>query len=330
MQHPRRLALTGIFLGLTLALTGALLRAEGATYPTKPITLVVTFPPGGGADTIARPLASVAQQHLGQPMVVVNKAGGGGAVGTQFAANAKPDGYTVLYSLNALTELPQIDELLGRTPAFKREQFIPIGQVAVSPFAIMVNAETRWHTFQAFVDEAKQKPDELQYASAGVYSTTHIMWERILQATGMRLRHVPTTGGGPIMMAVLGKHVDISHCVVPVVCAPQVDAGKIRLLAMTSAERHPAYPEVPTLRELGYDVTHTIWHALMVPAGTPPEVVATLRRGLKAMVEDATFQAALQKLGERPQYLDAEALERFLEEDYRKNGAVLRQIIKKE
>jgi tripartite-type tricarboxylate transporter receptor subunit TctC len=319
-----------VYLMLLFAMVtcGLRLDAEGATYPTKAITLVVTFPPGGGADTIARPLASVAQPHLGQPLVVLNKPGGGGAVGTQHVANAKPDGYTLLYSLNALTELPQIDELLGRLPAFKKEQFIPIGQVAVSPFAIMVNAETRWQTFQEFVTEAKQKPDELQYASAGVYSTTHIMWERLLQATGMRLRHFPTTGGGPIMMAVLGKNVDISHCVVPVVCAPQVEAGKIRLLAVTTEERHPAYPDVPTLRELGYDLTHAIWHAVMAPAGTPPEVVATLRRGLKAMVDDDTFKESLQKLGERPQYLNSEALAQFLERDYQKIGSILRQIIK--
>jgi tripartite-type tricarboxylate transporter receptor subunit TctC len=313
---------------LTVVVSGTFTTAEGATYPTKAITLVVTFPPGGGADTIARPLASAAQPHLGQPMVVLNKPGGAGAVGTQQVANAKPDGYTLLYSLNALTELPQIDELLGRPLAFKREQFIPIGQVAVSPFAIMVNAETRWQTFQDFVAEAKQKPDELQYASAGVYSTTHIMWERILQATGMQLRHLPTTGGGPIMMAILGKTVEISHCVVPVVCAPQVEAGKIRLLAVTSEERHPVYPEVPTLRELGYHVTHAIWHAVLVPVGTPPDIVATLRRGLKAMVDDDAFKAALHKLGERPQYLDSTALEQFLEQDYQKVGVVLRQIIK--
>lgn len=319
----------GVRLGclFLLCILGILHIAEGATYPSKAITLVVTFPPGGGADTIARPLASVAQAHLGQPMVVLNKPGGAGAVGTQHVGNAKPDGYTLLYSLNALNELPQIDELLKRPVAFKPEQFIPIGQVAVSPFAIMVNAETRWQTFPEFVAEARQKPDELQYASAGVYSTTHIMWERILRATDMRLRHFPTTGGGPIMMAILGKNVDISHCVVPVVCAPQVEAGKIRLLALTSEQRHPAYPEVPTLRELGYDVTHVIWHAVLAPRGTPPEVVNTLRRGLKAMTDDEAFRASLSKLGERVQYLDSAALEEFLRQDYQKVGGILRQIV---
>jgi tripartite-type tricarboxylate transporter receptor subunit TctC len=328
-MQQQGLVIVGLLCFFTLVTSGQLPDAEAATYPSKAITLVVTFPPGGGADTIARPLASVAQPHLGQPLIVLNKPGGAGAVGTQYVANAKPDGYTLLYSLNALTELPQIDELLGRPAAFKKDQFIPLGQVAVSPFAIMVNAETRWQTFQEFVAEAKQKPDELQYASAGVYSTTHIMWERILQATGMRLRHFPTTGGGPIMMAVLGKNVDISHCVVPVVCAPQVEAGKIRLLAVTTEERHPVYPDVPTLRELGYDLTHAIWHAVLVPANTPPEIVATLRRGLKAMVDDAAFKEALQKLGERPQYLNGEALTQFLEQDYHKVGAILRQIITK-
>jgi tripartite-type tricarboxylate transporter receptor subunit TctC len=113
------------------------------------------------------------------------------------------------------------------------------------------------------------------------------------------------------------------------VCAPQVEAGKIRLLAMTSAERHPAYPEIPTLRELGYDVTHAIWHAVLTPAGTSPEVVTALRRGLQAMVEDEAFKTSLQKLGEQPQYMNAEAFGQFLEQDYQKLGSILRQIIKK-
>jgi tripartite-type tricarboxylate transporter receptor subunit TctC len=193
----------------------------------------------------------------------------------------------------------------------------------------MVHAESPWKTFQEFVAAARQKPDAFQYASAGVYSTTHIMWERILQATGLPLRHMPTTGGGPIMTAVLGKHVEIGHCVVPAVCAPQVAAGKIRLLAMTSAERHPAYPEVPTLRELGYDVVHSIWHALMVPAGTPPEIVTRLRQGFKAMVQDDAFKALMDKLGERVQYMSGEDFEKFWEQDYQQLGEVLRHIIKK-
>ncbi len=324
-----RRTLVVISLMLWLAAGASILVGEGAAYPTKPITLVVSFPPGGGADTVGRPLASVAHQHLGQPMVVINKAGGGGAVGAQFVANSRPDGYTVLHALNTVSELPQVDELLGRTPAFKKEQFIPIGQVAVTPFAVIVNAESRWKTFQEFVTEARQKPDEFQYASAGVYSTTHFMWELILKSTATRVRHMPTTGGGPIMMAVLGKHVDIGHCVMPAVCAPQVEAKKIRLLAVTSDKRLPAYPDVPTLKELGYDVTHSIWHALMVPAGTPPEAIAKLRHGLKGMVEDEAFKALMAKLGERIQYMSGEEFEKFWAEDYRKVGTLLRQIIKK-
>jgi tripartite-type tricarboxylate transporter receptor subunit TctC len=313
----------------TVSVGGSFVVPDAAAYPTKPITLVIPFPPGGGTDTVGRPLASVAHNHLGQPMVVINKAGGSGAVGAQYVANAKPDGYTILHGLNVLTELPQVDQLLGRTPAFKKEQFIPIGQVTVTPFAVMVNAESRWKTFGDFVAEARQKPDEFQYASAGVYSTTHFMWEMILKATNLRVRHMPTTGGGPIMMAVLGKHVDISHCVMPAVCAPQVEAKKIRLLAVTTDKRLPAYPDVPTLKELGYDVTHSIWHTWMVPAGTPPEVVAKLRQGLKAMVEDEAFKALMAKLGERIQYMSGEDFQKFWDDDYRKVGTLLKDLIKK-
>jgi tripartite-type tricarboxylate transporter receptor subunit TctC len=326
MTSRTRLVIAVILL-LGVASSGSV--AQGAAYPTKPITLVVPFPPGGGTDTVGRPLASVAHNHLGQPMVVINKGGGGGAVGAQFVANAKPDGYTVLHAINTVSEIPQIDELLGRTPAFKKEQLIPIGQVAVTPFALIVNTESRWKTFQEFVAEARQKPDEFQFASAGVYSTTHVMWEMILKATGLKVRHMPTTGGGPVMVAVLGKHVDIGHCVMPAVCGPQIEAKKIRLLAVTTEQRLPAYPDVPTLKELGYDVTHAIWHALMVPAGTPPEAVAKLRQGLKAMVEDEAFKSLMTKLGERIQYMGGEEFEKFWEQDYRKVGTLLKQIIKK-
>jgi tripartite-type tricarboxylate transporter receptor subunit TctC len=318
-----------LVLTLSLAVAASGLATEAAAYPTKPITLVVPFPPGGGADTVGRPLASVGHQHLGQPVVVINKGGGGGGVGAQFVANARPDGYTILHALNTMSELPQVDQLLGRAPAFRKEQFVPLGQIAVSPFAVMVNAESRWKTFPEFVAEAKGKPDEFQYASAGVYSTTHFMWELILKATALRVRHMPTTGGGPIMMAVLGKHVDISHCVMPAVCAPQVEAKKIRLLAVTTDKRLPVYPDVPTLKELGYDVTHSIWHTWMVPAGTPPEVVAKLRQGLKAMVEDEAFKALMAKLGERIQYMSGEDFQKFWDDDYRKVGTLLKDLIKK-
>ena len=320
----RILAVLGMF--VTLGLVEV---ADVAAYPTKPITLVVPFPPGGGTDTVGRPLASVGHQHLGQPVVVINKGGGGGGVGAQFVANAKPDGYTVLHAINMMSELPQVDQLLGRTPAFRKDQFVSIGQIAVTPFAVMVVADHRWKTFADFVNEAKQKPDEFQYASAGVYSTTHFMWEMILRATNLKVRHMPTTGGGPIMLAVLGRHVDISHCVMPAVCSPQLEAKKIRLLAVTSDKRLPAYPDVPTLKELGYDVTHAIWHTWMVPAATPPDVVAKLRQGLKAMVEDEAFKSLMAKLGERIQYMSGEEFEKWWAEDYQKVGALLRQLIKK-
>jgi tripartite-type tricarboxylate transporter receptor subunit TctC len=329
MMNLRGLIVIGVMVATSVMANGSTIAAEAAAYPTKAITLVVTFPPGGGSDAVARPLASVAQQHLGQPMVILNKPGGSGAVGAQYVANAKPDGYTLLHAINIVSELPQVDEMLGRPPAFRKEQFIPIGQVSVTPFALMVTADSRWKTFGEFVAEARQKPDEFQYASAGMYSTTHFMWEMIIRATGIRVRHMPTTGGGPIMMAVLGKNVDIGHCVVPAVCAPQVDARKVRLLAMTSEKRLPAYPDVPTLKELGYDVTHSLWHAMMAPAGTSPEVVAKLRQALRAMVEGEAFKTLMTKLGERPQYMSGEAFEKFWAEDYQKVGALLRELIKK-
>jgi tripartite-type tricarboxylate transporter receptor subunit TctC len=262
-------------------------------------------------------------------MVVINKAGGSGAVGTQFVVNAKPDGYTLLYSLNTLSEMPHIDALLGRPVAFKKEQFIPIGQITVTPVRHYGQCRVPVEDVSGVChrDQAETRGFSVRLGGRlqhhAYHVGAHLVGHRHLPT------HMPTTGGGPIMTAVLGKHVDIGHCVVPAVCGPQVEAGKIRLLAMTSEARHPAYPDVPTLRELGYDVTHAIWHAPMAPAGTPPEIVATLRKALKSMVEDEAFKALLDKLNERVQYMSGEAFEQFLEQDYQKSGEILRQIVKK-
>ena len=299
------------------------------TYPTKPITLVVPFPPGGGTDTIGRPLASVAQQHLGQPMVVINKGGGGGAVGSQFAANAKPDGYTVLYAINNLSEIPQIDELLGRPVAFRKEQFIPIGQITVSPFAIMVHTESRFKSFKDFVEEARQNPDKLQYASAGVYSpNSHHVGAH---TQGHREPRPPPADDGRGSRHDGGARPACRH-------RPLRGAGGLRDTIRSqedpAARRDlgEARPEPPRRADAEGARLRRELRDLARPDGTSRDTTGDRGQAApwtKAMVEDEAFKGLIGKLGERVQYMSGEDFEKWWTDDYKKVGALLKDIIKK-
>ena len=210
--------------------------AAQEAYPTRPVTIVSPYPPGGAADLTARPFAPALERALKQPVVVVNKPGAGGAVGTQSVAVAPADGYTLLLTVFSISTIPEADRLAGRTPTFTREQFVPIARLNADPTLIMVGAATPWKSIKELVDDAKKRPNEILFASAGHYTVSHMAIEVFMQAAGMKLRHLPTTGGGPAMTAVLGGHAALSALSTGAV-TPQVKAGKIRVLASTGDKR---------------------------------------------------------------------------------------------
>jgi tripartite-type tricarboxylate transporter receptor subunit TctC len=246
-------------------------------YPTRPVTLVVAFPPGGIADLTARPLAPALERHLKQPVVVANKPGAAGAVGYQSVAIAKPDGYTLLIGLVSISTIPEVDTLFGRTPVYSREQFVGVARLNADPTVLVVNADTPWKNLKDLLEDARKRPGEITFASSGPYGASHVPMEMLLQAAGgLKMRHLPTAGGGPATTAVLGGHAQM-WASPPALALPHIKAGKMRPLASWGATRLAALPDVPTLKELGIDLEYYVWTALFAPRNIPPPVLKTLR-----------------------------------------------------
>jgi tripartite-type tricarboxylate transporter receptor subunit TctC len=316
--------LRGVLL-IVLALVVAAPAAADEPYPTRPVTIVVPFPPGGIADLSARPLAAALERAFKQPVVVTNKAGAAGAVGMQSAAIAKPDGYTLLLGLVSISTIPEVDALFGRPPAFTREQFVGIARLNADPPLLVVNAELSWKSAKELLDDARKRPGEITYTSSGIYGASHVPLEMLLSAAGgLKMRHLPTTGGGPATTAVLGKHAAL-WASPPALALPHIKAGKLRPLATWGATRLAAFPDVPTLKELGYDVEYYLWAGLFAPRGVSPAVVKTLREATRAAVADGEFKAAMDKAQTPIAYQDADEFKAWWDRD----AAMLADVIKK-
>jgi tripartite-type tricarboxylate transporter receptor subunit TctC len=295
-------------------------------YPTRPVTIVVPFPPGGIADVTARPLAASLERILKQPVVVTNKAGAAGAVGMQSVAIARPDGYTLLLGLVSISLLPERDALFGRPPSYTREQFVGIARLNADPTILVVNAELPWKSLKDLVDDARKRPGEITYASSGIYGASHVPLEMLLQAAGgLKMRHLPTTGGGPATTAVLGQHAAL-WASPPALALPHVKAGKLRPLVSWGATRLAAFPEVPTLKELGYDLEYYAWAGLFAPRAIPPAVFKTLREGVRQAVQDPEFRSAMDKVQTPIAYQDADEFKTWWDRDAQRLAEVVKKI----
>ena len=317
---------------VTVALLSAVIVAPALAqepYPVRPITLIVPFPPGGIADLTARPLAAAMERVLRQPVVVNNKAGAAGAVGMQSAAIAKPDGYTLLVALVSISTIPEVDALFARTPAYTRDQFIGIARLNADPPVLVANAERPWKTLKEMLDAARAQPGEITYASSGPYGASHVPMEMLLQAAGVKMRHLVTTGGAPATTAVLGGHAHVWPSP-PALALPHISAGKLRPLVSFGATRLASLPDVPTLKELGYDIEYYLWSALFAPRGVPPGVVTTLRDAVRRAVQDPEFKTAAEKVQTPIAYQDADEFRAFWDADARKLAAIIKQIGKVE
>ena len=311
---------------LALALLAGVVPAGAQEpYPARPVTIVVPFPPGGLADVTARPLAAALERGLKQPVVVTNKAGAAGAVGMQSVAVAKPDGYTLLLGLVSVSIIPEVDGLFGRPPAYTRDQLVGIARLNADPPLLVVNAELPWRSLKELLEDARKRSGEITYASSGIYGASHVPMEMLLHAAGgLRMRHLPTTGGAPATTAVLGKHAAL-WASPPALAIPHVKAGKLRALATWGATRLAALPEVPTLKELGYDVEYYLWAGLFAPRGIPPAVLKTLRDGTRQAVQDPEFKSAMDKVQTPIAYQDADEFKTWWDRD----AAILADVIKK-
>jgi tripartite-type tricarboxylate transporter receptor subunit TctC len=300
------------------------------TFPNRPITMVNPFPPGGQADFTGRPLVAAMERILKQPVLLVNKQGAAGAVGMQSVAVAKPDGYTIVITVPAITTIPEVDNLFGRQPAFTRDSFAPIALINADPTILVVNAEQKWKSVKDLLEDAKARPGQITFSSSGIYGASHVPTEMLMHAAGgVKMRHLPTTGGGPATTAVLGGHAAFWMSTTGP-AAPHVQSGKFRALAVSGAARQPYFPDVPTLRELGYDVEYYLWIGLFAPKDTPAGPMKILRDAVKKAVQDPEFKAAMDKVKVPTNYKDADEFKTWWDADSARLVDAIRKIGKVE
>jgi tripartite-type tricarboxylate transporter receptor subunit TctC len=302
-------------LALVAVLALAAVAAAQEPYPSRPITVIVPFPPGGVADLTARPVASSMEKVLKNPVGVVNKTGAAGAVGMQSAAIARPDGYTLLLALSSISIIPEADKIFGRPPAFTVDQFAPIALISADPTILVVPADKPWKTAKEFIEDARKRPNQISFSSSGVYGTLHMAMELLQHSAGIKLRHVPAAGAGPALTAILGGHVD-ALASGPSVVLPHIKSGKLRALAGWGDKRVAALPELPTFKELGYpDCEFYIWAGLFAPKATPEPVLAKLRETMKAVVADPDFKTAMDKIETPITFKQGEEFQKFFAAD---------------
>ncbi|HEX9433872.1 MAG TPA: tripartite tricarboxylate transporter substrate binding protein [Burkholderiales bacterium] len=299
---------------LLFALLALSITAAAQDYPSKPITMVVPFPPGGVAEIVGRPLASIMEKALKQPIVLINRPGAGGAVGMASVAKGPADGYTILMGLSSISIFPVSDRVQGRQPAYELRDFAPIALVTADPTVLVVRADGPYKTVKDFVDAAKANPGKINYSSSGVYGTLHVAMEIFADAAGIKLFHVPYQGGGPAVTALLGGQVE-ALASGPAAAIGQIRGGKMRALASWSTERLKLLPEIPTFKELGYDAEFYIWTGIFVPVSTPPPVIQKLRTAVKDAATSEDFKAAMEKVSTPVAYLDAPEFAKYWERD---------------
>lgn len=305
-------------------------QAEAQTFPDRAITMIVPFPPGGVADQTGRPVAAAMEKILKQPVVVSNRQGAGGAVGMAAAANSKPDGYTILTALSSISIIPEADKLFGRQPAYQMEQLAPVALFTADPTVLVVPAGSPWKTIKDFVEDAKKRPNQIAFSSSGIYGTLHMAMAMFAHAAGIELRHVPFTGAGPAVTAILGGHVQaLASGPGPVL--PHIKDGKLRVLASWGKERLKALPEVPTFMELGYkDVEFYIWAGLFAPAGVPEPTMKILRETAGKVTKDPEFMATMEKLQTPVVYMDAPEFKKFWDADAKRMAEAVKRVGKVE
>jgi tripartite-type tricarboxylate transporter receptor subunit TctC len=295
-------------------------------YPSHAITVVSPFPPGGVSDVITRPLDASLEVVFKQPVVLENKSGAAGAVGAQYVASAKPDGYTLLTHIVSISGFAAVDKLFGRTPKFTNDSFVPLARIVADPIVLIVNNDVPYKSVKDLVADAKANPDKLIFSSSGLYGASHIPTALFAKAAGdLKMRHLPTNGGGPAVTAVLGGNVNFFMSPTSI-ALPHIRAGKVRALAVSSAKRAKTLPDVPTFKEQGYDLEYYFWVGMFAPKGTPEPVVKTLRAGLDKAVHSEQFLKAMDNLGQELAYMDQPEFAKFWAADAKKMEDAIQSI----
>ena len=319
---------THLISALTLSLLsvcGMLSAQAQEDYPSRPITMVVPFPPGGVADAVGRPVAEAMGRYLKQSVVVENKGGAGGGIGMGQVAKAKPDGYTVLMALSSLVVLPEADKVLKRAPMFQLDQLKPIARFSADPTVLVVRAESPWKTYAEFMAYVKAHPAKVSFGSSGNYGTMHVPMEQLKAATSTFMLHVPYTGAGPAVMGLLSGQID-ALSTGPASVVQQIKAGKLRALAHWGDGRLSSLPDVPSLKEVGVPIQYAQWSGLFVPANTPAAVVEKLRQAAKFAAQDTRAQQALAASGTSFMFQDMSDFEKYVSTEAKDMAGLVQRI----
>ena len=298
-------------------------------WPSHTITMVVPFPPGGVADTVARPVAEAMSRQLGQPIIIENKAGAGGGVGMAAVSKAKPDGYTILMTLSSISIIPEADKILGKDMSYQINQFKPIARFTADPTVLVVRADSPWNTYEQFLADMKKNSGKYNFGSSGNYGTMHIPMEMIKLNDGFEMKHIPYTGAGPAIIGLLGGQLD-AIATGPASIVQHIKSGKVRALAHWGDARLASLPEVKSFKEMGKKIEFAQWSGLFVPANVPPEIIEKLRDAARLAANDEKVKSVLEGAGSPVQYLDAPGFQTYWNTDAKKMADVVKTIGKVE
>ena len=291
-----------------------------ASYPDRPIRLLVPYPPGGSTDPIARLLAEDTAPRLGQPIVVENKPGAAGSIGTEHVVRSAPDGYTVLLHTSVIATDPTFKKSL---PYDVRRDLTPVTLTVTGPYLLVVNPALPVRTVAELIAYARAHPGELHYGSGGQGSSGHLIGEMFKLAAGVDIVHVPYRGGGPSIVGLMGNQVQLLFDTI-IGSKAHADSGRLRAIAVTGSTRSPAMPAVPTVAESGLeDFSVVYWLGIFVRSGTPPPIVDTLYRTFRASLEGPAVKAKLAEQGQSVQALPPDQFARVLDDDIRRWKAVI-------
>ena len=285
--------------------------AQGQEYPTKPATLVNPMGAGGSHDLVMRAVTSMANDYFGQPIIVQIKAGGGGAIGSEFVVRAAPDGYTLLVGGPGWNSILPAVEGRSKGP----DDLVAVCRINYSPTIILAKPDAPFKTFKEMISWAKANPEKLTYGHTGPWGAADMPWKEIMKKAGITSRVVPHDGGGPALIAILGGHVDVTGSFAAQSTA-HIKAGKLRMLAVLDYKRDPDFPDVPTAKEEGVDVVFLMWRGVLAPKATPRPIIDKLALAFKKMTDDKTVIDMLKKFGDGPNFLGPDEFGKLWRTEY--------------
>jgi tripartite-type tricarboxylate transporter receptor subunit TctC len=295
------------------------------SWPNRPISMIIPFPPGGVATVVGRPIADGMAKNLEKPIIMENKPGAGGGIGNAYVAKAKPDGYNVLFAMSSVSTIPETDKIAGKTASYATNQLRPIGRITSDPLVIVVKGDAPWKTMAEFVVDAKKHPGKYNFSSSGNYGTMQLPMEMLKTNQNIFVVHIPYGGAGPAVLAVLSGEVDIVASG-PSTVVQNIKAGKLRALAHTGSGRMAVLPDVPSLKELGIPVEYNQWTGIFVPKSTPEPIVKKYRDALRVAVNDNSIRSTIGNAGSPIDYLDEPEFQVFWDKDIAKMNEVVRKI----